>query len=112
MHQTERSLSLAYGHIQTSTIAITKTLLLSSSPSWRMIRLFQQSRLLPEITQDNIHIQTPKLQSKCHSRNITTIALKQFTAQCQSSKFSESPNHSALNFVLIATSLLLGVVYC
>ena len=77
-----------------------------------MIRLFQRSRLLPEITQDNIHIQTPKLQSKCHSRNITTIALNQFTAQCQSSKFFASPNYSALTSVPTAASLLLGAVYC
>ena len=48
--QTKRSLSRVYGHIQALTIAIIKTLFLSSWPSWQMIPLFQLSRRLPKIT--------------------------------------------------------------
>ena len=40
-------------------------------PSWRMIRLFQRSRLLPEITRDFTSIETTSIQSSTS----TTIAL-------------------------------------
>ena len=76
-----------------------------------MIRLLQRSRLLLKIIQDIsfIHDSQSKLNQTSTSK---TIALhNQFTHNVKVPS-SESPNHSALNYVSNSASLSFGIAYC